>query len=172
MEILSSERKKVLRRFFRRHGHQLVGIAVLAGVIAIGYIGYRETHPKPIPMDDEPWTMEELLGIDGLDLSCDVRVDGFDGESFIYSIYFDRNVTEEDIAEAETRLEPLWSQNSEEEYYGYISEVSKDADNMLSVMLDLGNADSDRFIGDILCALDDMEGISEIVINEGMDEFY
>lgn len=170
MNILNDDQKKSLRIFFRRYGDKLVGVLILAAVIAIGCIGYRETHPRFEPMEEE-WTMEEMLGIDGLDLSCKVRVDGFDGESFVYSIYFDRDVTEEDIAEAEARLEPLLSRNSEEEYHGYISEVYKNADNMLLVMLDLGNAEDDSFIAEILIALDGMEGISEVVINEGMDEY-
>lgn len=170
MGIFSEGRKKALRIFFRRYGDKFIGALVLLVVVAVGWIGYRQTHPKP--METEVYDMEEMLGIDKLGLSCEVRVDGFDGESFVYSIYFDRNVTDEDIKAAEARLAALDEQNSEEEYHGYISEVSKQKDDMLFLMLDLGNAEDDRFIGEILCALDGMEGLSEIVINEGIDGYY
>lgn len=164
MNILNDDRKKSLRIFFRRYGDKLIGVLILAAVIAIGCIGYRETHPKPV-------SMEEMLGIDKLGLSYDVRVDGFDGESFVYSIYFDRSVTDRDIEETDMRLLALSQQNSEEEYHGYISPAYPGGDNMLYFMLDLGNADDDEFIGAILSTLDGMEGISEVVINEGVDEY-
>ena len=40
------DNRKSLKTFWRRHGHQVIGLVILAVVIIIWVIGYRETHPK------------------------------------------------------------------------------------------------------------------------------
>ena len=39
--------------------------------------------------EDEEFDFDSILGIDQLDLNYEAHVAGFDGESFLYSVYFD-----------------------------------------------------------------------------------
>lgn len=166
------DNRKSLKTFWHRHGHQLAGLIVLAGVLTIGYIGYRESHPKAVSVDDinsEMPTYEETLGIDKLKLSYDIKVDGFDGEMFLYSIYFENPPTDEDISAVEECMDKL-PQDDENTYHGDVM-VFADEPDKVTVMLDLGNADDEQYITEIPKALDGMKGIKKVVINEGAGEY-
>lgn len=152
------DNRKSLKTFWHRHGHQIIGLVVLAVVIIIGIIGYRETHPKAP-------TYNEMLGIDDMHLSYKVDTKGFDGEMFIYSVYFKKDVTRSDTDELNSRISKLTEDYTEDNYYGYITLLEPDG-KKAEIMLDLGNADDDRMIKEILEALDGMKGIKKVVINE------
>ncbi|MCR5022490.1 hypothetical protein [Ruminococcus sp.] len=186
------DRRKSFKTFMHRHGHQFAGLLVLAGFITVGYIGYRESHPKEIGVDEinletsesnsdtpayeempegDPTmpTYEETLGIDKLKLSYDIKVDGFDGEMFLYSVYFENPPTDEDISAVEECMDKL-PQDDENTYHGDVM-VFADEPDKVTVMLDLGNADDEQYITEIPKALDGMKGIKKVVINEGAGEY-
>lgn len=48
--------------------------------------------------EDGEFDFDSILGIDQLDLNYEAHVAGFDGESFLYSVYFDGGVTDENPA--------------------------------------------------------------------------
>jgi hypothetical protein len=168
------DNRKSFKTFMHRHGHQFAGLLVLAGFITVGYIGYRESHPKMPDVDDintemlesnlESPTYEEMLGFDKLKLSYDIKVDGFDGEMFLYSIYFENSPTDEDIRAVEDCMDIL-PQDDENTYHGDVMVFSDEPDKV-TVMLDLGNADDERYITDIPKALDGIDGIEKVVVNE------
>lgn len=49
--------------------------------------------------EDGEFDFDSILGIDQLDLNYEAHVAGFDGESFLYSVYFDGGVTDEKAEE-------------------------------------------------------------------------
>lgn len=51
------DNRKSMKTFWHRHKHHLLGLIVLAVVIIVGVIGYRETHPKE-------QAYREVLGIE------------------------------------------------------------------------------------------------------------
>lgn len=154
------DRRKSFGTFMHRHGHQFVGLLVLAGFLTVGYIGYRESHPK-VP------TYEEILGVDKLKLSYDISAEGFDGEMFLYSVYFDHDPADEDVRAVEECMESF-PQNDENTYHGDVMVFSDDPDKV-TVMLDLGNAYDSDYITDIPIALDAVDGIKKVIINEGAE---
>ena len=157
------DNRKSFKTFWHRHKHQLLGLLILAGIVCIGWIGYRETHPKTP-------SYEEVLGIDTEAFDYEVTVEGFDGEMFIYSVYFDHDVTQGDTEKMNSRIEALYEDCGEDDYYGYIMVGDPDG-SKCDIMLDLGNADDERMIGGILYALDGMDGIERVIINEGAGEY-
>ena len=160
----TSERddRRSLKTYLHRHGHQLAGLIILAAVIFLGFIGYRETHPKAPDY-------REMLGIDGMKLSYKVSVEGFDGEMFIYSVYFKKELTQEKKDEFYSRIDALIAESFENTYCGDIM-VTEDGDKKMSIILDLGNAEDGRMIKGILEALNGMDGIKKVVINEGSED--
>ena len=113
----------------------------------------------------------DVFGFSFMELSFEAALDGFDGENFHYNIHFDQDVTKEDIAEIEKRLNAECSKYSEEDNIGYVSQAEIADERLVTVMLDLGNADTEVMITGIVQALNGMDGIEKVVINEGMDEF-
>ncbi len=110
---------------------------------------------------------EEMLGIDQLDLSYEVRVEGFDGENFTYSVYFAEGSPEEKKAEVDNAIQSIIEQY-EDDYMGYI-DVSVE-DGKVSVFHDLGNVemeDDNLPIQEMLKAFDTVAGVKEVIINEG-----
>ena len=158
---MTEERKKELATFKRRYGHHFIGLLILFFMIGIGYLGWRETRPKVL-------TIEEQLGLDKLKLSYDLSINGYDGEMFIYNVYFEHTVTEDDIYAVMKSMNGVSDSNDEKNFYGNILVFPQE--ERAAIMLDLENADDDRFITEIPVALNGINGIERVVINEKTDE--
>lgn len=156
------DNRRSFKTFMHRHGHQFIGILLLAAILGVGYIGYRESHPQA-PSN------EGTFGIRTEGHDFEVTVDGFDGEMFSYSIYFGHDITQADTDELDRRIGTLYDDYAEDNYYGDITVCEPDG-NMAEIILDLGNADDERMVNKIIYALDGMDGIEKVVINEGAED--
>ena len=111
----------------------------------------------------------EIIGIDQLNLYFDTTVDGFDGECFSYSIYFEGVTAEEKLADIQAAMDTaVEAVSSEDHYMGYI-DVTAEGDKVF-VYHDLGGVEPDEnnaAIHAALKALNDVNGIKNVVINEG-----
>lgn len=120
--------------------------------------------------EDGEFDFDSIFGIDQLDLNYEAHVAGFDGESFLYSVYFDGGVTDEKAEEIQQVMSGYSSQNGDEEnYMGYI-DIYKGEDQIM-IYLDLGGVseeNSNMAVTGILNALNSVSGIKSVIINEGM----
>ncbi len=120
--------------------------------------------------EDEEFDFDSILGIDQLDLNYEAHVAGFDGESFLYSVYFDGGVTDEKAEEIQQVMSDYSSQNGDEEnYMGYI-DIYKGEDQIM-IYLDLGGVSEENCnmaVTGILKALNSVAGIKSVIINEEM----
>ena len=120
--------------------------------------------------EDGEFDFDSIFGIDQLDLNYEAHVAGFDGESFLYSVYFDGGVTDEKAEEIQQVMSDYSSQNgAEENYMGYI-DVYKGEDQMM-IYLDLGGVseeNSNVAVTGVLKALNSVAGIKSVIINEEM----
>lgn len=120
--------------------------------------------------EDGEFDFDSIFGIDQLDLNYEAHVAGFDGESFLYSVYFDGGVTDEKAEEIQQVMSDYSSQNgAEENYMGYI-DVYKGEDQMM-IYLDLGGVseeNSNVAVTGVLKALNSISGIKSVIINEEM----
>lgn len=120
--------------------------------------------------EDGEFVFDSIFGIDQLDLNYEAHVAGFDGESFLYSVYFDGGVTDEKAEEIQQVMSDYSSQNGDEEnYMGYI-DVYKGEDQMM-IYLDLGGVseeNSNVAVTGVLKALNSVSGIKSVIINEEM----
>lgn len=112
---------------------------------------------------------EEMLGIDQLDLSYEVKVEGFDGENFTYSVYFAEGSPEEKKTEVDNAIQSI-IEKYDDDYLGYI-DVSVE-DGKVFVFHDLGNVemeDENLPIQEMLKAIDTVAGVKKVIINEGSE---
>ena len=120
--------------------------------------------------EDGEFDFDSIFGIDQLDLNYEAHVAGFDGESFLYSVYFDDGVTDEKAEEIQQVMSDYSSQNGDEEnYMGYI-DVYKGEDQIM-IYLDLGGVSEENCnmaVTGILKALNSVAGIKGVIINEEM----
>lgn len=120
--------------------------------------------------EDGEFDFDSILGIDQLDLNYEAHVAGFDGESFLYSVYFDGGVTDEKSEEIQQVMSGYSSQNGDEEnYMGYI-DIYKGEDQIM-IYLDLGGVSEENCnmaVTGILKALNSVAGIKSVIINEEM----
>lgn len=120
--------------------------------------------------EDGEFDFDSIFGIDQLNLNYEAHVAGFDGESFLYSVYFDGGVTDEKAEEIQQVMSDYSSQNGDEEnYMGYI-DVYKGEDQMM-IYLDLGGVseeNSNVAVTGVLKALNSVSGIKSVIINEEM----
>ena len=120
--------------------------------------------------EDGEFDFDSILGVDQLDLNYEAHVAGFDGESFLYSVYFDGGVTDEKAEEIQQVMADYSSQNGDEEnYMGYI-DVYKGEDQIM-IYLDLGGVseeNSNVAVTGVLKALNSVSGIKSVIINEEM----
>ncbi|MBQ8950969.1 MAG: hypothetical protein IJ167_01250 [Lachnospiraceae bacterium] len=111
----------------------------------------------------------EILGIDQLNLYFDISVDGFDGECFSYSVYFEGVTAEERLADIQAAMDSaIEAFGGEDHYMGYI-DVTVEGDKVF-VYHDLGGVEPEEnnaAIHAALKALNDVKGIKNVVINEG-----
>lgn len=112
---------------------------------------------------------DDALGLTNLDLSYNAHVDGFDGECFDYSVYFADDTADETKADAVRNAVQSFDFNvTGDDYIGYLS-ISSD-NNKVSIYLDLGNVqpqNENKIIQGILLALNSVQGIKKVIINEG-----
>lgn len=120
--------------------------------------------------EDGEFDFDSIFGIEQLDLNYEAHVAGFDGESFLYSVYFDGGVTDEKAEEIQQVMADYSSQNGDEEnYMGYI-DIYKGEDQMM-IYLDLGGVseeNSNVAVTGVLKALNSVSGIKSVIINEEM----
>ena len=110
----------------------------------------------------------EIFGIDGLGLYYKADVVGFDGENFIYNVYYDADVEDTILEDVQNAVESMIeSFEEEDEYCGYI-DITKEEDR-ISIFHDLGGVESEddnAMIHNILIALNNVKGIKNVMINE------
>lgn len=120
--------------------------------------------------EDGEFDFDSIFGIEQLDLNYEAHVAGFDGESFLYSVYFDGGVADEKAEEIQQVMSDYSSQNGDEEnYMGYI-DVYKGEDQIM-IYLDLGGVSEENCnmaVTGILKALNSVAGIKSVIINEEM----
>lgn len=120
--------------------------------------------------EDGEFDFDSILGVDQLDLNYEAHVAGFDGENFLYSVYFDGGVTDEKAEEIQQVMADYSSQNGDEEnYMGYI-DVYKGEDQIM-IYLDLGGVseeNSNVAVTGVLKALNSVSDIKSVIINEEM----
>ena len=120
--------------------------------------------------EDGEFDFDSILGVDQLDLNYEAHVAGFDGESFLYSVYFDGGVTDEKAEEIQQVMSDYSSQNGDEEnYMGYI-DIYKGEDQIM-IYLDLGGVseeNSNVAVTGVLKALNSVSDIKSVIINEEM----
>lgn len=119
--------------------------------------------------EDGEFDFDSIFGIDQLDLNYEAHVAGFDGESFLYSVHLDGDVTDEKVDEIQQVMADYSSQNGDEEnYMGY--NIYKGEDQIM-IYLDLGGVseeDSNVAVTGVLKALNSVSGIKSVIINEEM----
>ena len=118
--------------------------------------------------EDGEFDFDSIFGIDQLDLNYEAHVAGFDGESFLYSVHLDGDVTDEKVDEIQQVMADYSSQNGDEEnYMGYI-DIYKGEDQIM-IYLDLGGvSEEDSNVGGcgVLMALLSVSGLMCVIINE------
>lgn len=117
------------------------------------------------------YELDNIMGIDKLDLYYEAHCAGLDGECFDYSVYFDSELTDEKFEKTNSAInEFISSFNDKDMYIGYI-DVSKKEDKVY-IYLDLGNAEPDNgdvAIHGILKALNNVPGIKSVIMNQECD---
>ena len=129
-------------------------------------------------LEDENWdesdfSFDSILGIDQLDLNYEAHVAGFDGESFLYSVYIDDGVTDEKVEEIQQAVADISSQSGDgENYIGY-TDIQKGEDKIM-IYHDLGGVSEENCnaaIAGLLTSLNNVAGIKSVIINEDMAGF-
>lgn len=166
---MTDKQKESLRIFKRRYGHYFLGVFILLCVAAVMWIGYHPQFMASHSNKAAEAKEDDTLNFDDMDLGFEVTLAALDGESFIYSIYFDHDITTEEASEINWRINRLLESCPKETYPGYISPVDITGKNKAEIMLDLGNADTEAMIKGIPESLKGLEGIEKIIINEDIE---
>jgi hypothetical protein len=115
------------------------------------------------------YEFDSMMGFDRLGLYFEAHLAGIDGECFNYSVYFDNGVTDEKTDEVNKAIDEFIKPYSEKDIYmGYI-DVSEN-DGKVNIYLDHGGVnpyDETTSINGILKALNNVKGISKVIVNEG-----
>lgn len=111
---------------------------------------------------------DAMMGIDKLALDFEAHVVGFDGECFMYSVYFNNAINEEDFVAVKESVGSFAGEaENNGDYVGYI-DVTNEGDK-IRIYLDLGNVEPENteasFCG-VLTALNKVSGIEKVLINE------
>lgn len=114
------------------------------------------------------FNLDEMVGLDQLNVNFEVHMAGIDGENFMFNVYFSEEITEEKFSETEKVVSEFASTYEEQDMdLGYLN-VSKEEDKVV-VYLDLEIEDmelSNRAICGLVEALDKVSGIKSVIINE------
>ncbi len=111
--------------------------------------------------------LDAMMGFDKLNLYYEVHMLGIDGENFLYSVYFEDELTEEKLRELSAAVSERLGGKSEDEYFGYLDIFGRDGKAV--VYLDIGGAEpecGDRAIKGVLEGLNSVSGIRLVNINE------
>jgi len=173
--------------FRRKQGPKIIGGLMAAGLIALGVIGYKtntisDIYARLAPREDTasqaPDNNAEIykndpdalwkaaLGINDLNLKYPVRIISIDGEMFDYSVEFNRDVTEEDKKNIIAEITKKCGQQVDDNYYGDYFLLDGRNSRYLRIILDLGNSYTDKAVTGILRALNEIDGVSSVTINE------
>ena len=140
--------------------------------LLIGMIVYMYKSKQTISKEEDFYMQENLdrmIGLDKLELYYEAHMVGIDGECFNYNIYFKDMLNDEKVEEIKDVIEKFKNQynDNDDSYIGYI-DVSKDG-NRVNIYLDLGNVSPNYeniSIQGILKAINNVEGIKQVLINE------
>lgn len=115
----------------------------------------------------------DFIGISKLQLNYPAYCEGLDGECFDYSVYFnDGIISQERVDAVGNAIEDFDFKLVGDDYTGYL-DVSG-SENKVLVYLDLGNTkpqNEEKIIHGILLALNSIEGIEKVVVNEGCSDW-
>lgn len=114
---------------------------------------------------------DEILGLTGLALNYTAHAEGMEGECFLYSVYFTDGTANEEQADAvRNAIQAFDFKLTDDDYIGYL-DISA-TDNKIQIYLDLGNVapqNENKIIHGILLALNSVQGIEKVIVNEDMD---
>ena len=132
----------------------------------INYENYGEDSSSDIYYADMGGELNSLMGFDKLGLYYDVSMQGIDGENFIYSVYLENGFNNEKFEEIQDAINEFVSENNNDIYVDVFDE-----DEKIFVYLDLGNAkeNDNTAINGVLKSLNNVSGISKVIINEDFD---
>lgn len=122
--------------------------------------------------DMEAFDWDDSLGLKKLSLRYPVHAEGMEGECFTYSVYFETIAGEQERTAVINAIKTYDFNLSGDDYIGYIDVTMKDG--KVEIYLDLGNTqpeNEEKIIHGILLALNALEGIHRVIVNEGYDDF-
>ena len=112
--------------------------------------------------------LDEVLGLTQLDLNYTAHAEGIEGECFNYNVYFtDGTANKEKVDTVINAVHDFYFKLTDNDYTGYL-DVSSENDKV-SIYLDLGNVEpknENKVIHGILLALNSVQGIKKVIINE------
>lgn len=167
-----------LRRFLRRYGGLCILGLAAAAIITVAVIGrssdvnlfdrYLPSVPEetfPNYSEEELW--DEVFEVDKLGLKYEAHFKGLDGENFYYTVEFDRPLPDDIEAQVWEQIEKKCGKATEDNYYGCIViSRSKNSDSELDIYLDLGSSNDTKAITGILRALNEIEGVKSVLVND------
>ena len=176
-----------LQIFLRRNGNYITGglmAAAFIGLMILGanvstsigedYISTRKVQEKVqekvdsyLAQYDDENTWDSYFGIKQLGLRYEAHIEALYGEMFTYDVEFDRTVTDDTMLQLKKQIEKKCGVHSADNNYGEYM-MSKTDEMKLQIVLDLGNADSDKAVLGILKALDDIDGVVRAVVNKNV----
>ncbi|MDE6781717.1 MAG: hypothetical protein K2J40_09700 [Ruminococcus sp.] len=111
---------------------------------------------------------DEFLGLTQLDLNYTAHAEGIEGECFDYNVYFTDGTADNEKSDAVSNaIRNFDFKLTGDGYAGYLNVLSED-DKVL-IYLDLGNVEpknENKVIHGILLALNSVQGIKKVIINE------
>ncbi|MDE6540317.1 MAG: hypothetical protein K2K66_09005 [Ruminococcus sp.] len=111
---------------------------------------------------------DEFLGLTQLDLNYTAHAEGIEGECFDYTVYFtDGTADKKKVDAVRNAIQDFDFKLTDNDYAGYLN-VSSENDKVL-IYLDLGNVEpnnENKVIHGILLALNSVQGIKKVIINE------
>jgi len=117
---------------------------------------------------DKNYDWNECLGLTELSLNYTAYAEGLDGECFTYNVYFTDNIVDDEKVNAvRNAIRTFDFALTDDDYIGYLSISAED--NSVLIYLDLGNVapqNEDKVIHGILLALNSLQNIEKVVINE------
>lgn len=176
--------------FLRRYGGYIAGGLLACGLVALGVIGYkggnsvaeryyRDYHEKnnseyASRMENDSSFREQtkqeiydkVFGIDKLTLKYPAHMKDLDGENFVYWVRFSKDVPKDIDRILFAEIEKKCGKSAEDNYYGYIGISPRPENRTVYIYLDLGNSTDDKAILGILKALNEIDGVESVDIND------
>ena len=122
--------------------------------------------------DESGFDWTRALGIDKLSLNYPACAEGMEGECFEYSVYFGNEAGEAEADTVRKAVQEYDFQLTGDDYPGYISISAQEG--KVNIYLDLGNTapqNENKIIHGILLALNSVQGIKKVIVNEGYGDF-